>query len=178
MYNVGMLPVRGTQDIVPFKTVLEAQQIFRETLRIIDALRASPHGMHPELKFALDNARFHAGAIMSLLDAHLRTGGVQGDMASDVGNLQNSIGLFLGEIATATREWNRWSRDLQAQQLGADINSPPVPGTAAPTTVIEALPLTEQDLLEMSRPKTVERSMVFVGGALLLGGLVWLMRKA
>ena len=153
MYNPGILPLAGTDDLT--LTVQQFQATWRHTLRVVDGMRGGPLDLSPTLSMSLDSLRYHVGIVLATIDAFIRSGGSLHDAAFDLPSVDVSIKLFLQELLRTKAHWNAWVEGQSASFSGVELDT-----------------TSEQQILDAAKPPTIPESLVLLaGGAIVIGAL-------
>jgi len=173
VYNIGLLPVEGTDDLMlPLRRYLD---VLKESLRILDGIRTGPAELSSGLKVELDNSRQHLGVAFALVEAHLRRNVADFNaQAMDVSHLQNTLSLYLQSLLRAKAAWNAWidGRSFSyGMGLGADGAIPLTSGSTAGT--VPTLP----ESAGLSKPEPTGKLLLMLGGGLVLITLIGMMRR-
>jgi hypothetical protein len=156
-YNIGMLPLAGTDDLT--LNVRQFHAIWRSSLRIVDGIRVGPYDVSKHLRVSLDSLRFHLATCVAAIDGFIRSGGDWNDSAMEIPHANDYIHLYLQELLKAKALWNAW---IDGESIGF--------------SGVTTAPAVEDALID-TKPQTISQSMVFLAGGALIIGAIYLFRK-
>jgi len=169
MASIGVLPLRGSDDLtLPVGTL---EDVWKQTLRVIDQIRTGPHMLSSGLKQAMLNVRFHATCALELLDRHQREAGgtaARRDSGMELpGSFLATVRNYKRSLALAKQEWNAWIDGAAFARL------PALDGLSALNGPTEDA---AQAVLDAAKPPSLGVVLGTLGIGLGVAGLIYLMK--